>query len=283
MTETKVCRTCGEEVPVDNFYPNGSGNPRPDCKPCHRKAQRELNDLRKQRTPEEAITKVEKRCNECKKTLPVSVFGIALVNPDGLKGICKPCESKRSVKWSNSTPERRERALKRDKNWYRKNKDRHIEHAKRWAKNNPEKYAQVQEKALKKYRASEKGRTNIKKLRDEKTASGKLAAYKRKRDALKINATPPWLNLDDLFPIYEEAAWLSAFTGEKYEDDHIEPLRHKLVCGLHIAENLESITKTANRKKLNKFTPYRIDADNNYYELRGEEWELITNWIDLIS
>ena len=114
---TKVCRTCGEAVPLSGFYKGGTGKPRPDCKECTKKAQRAKNDHLKQRSPEEAITKTEKRCNGCGQTLPVAQFGIALVHPYGLKPICKPCEAKRSMQWVNATPERMQARKDRAKSW----------------------------------------------------------------------------------------------------------------------------------------------------------------------
>ena len=54
--------------------------------------------------------------------------------------------------------------------------------------------------------------------------------------------------------------------------DHIDPLQAELVCGLHCFENLQVLPRGENRAKQNKFTPYRIDADGNRYELSGEEW-----------
>jgi len=76
-------------------------------------------------------------------------------------------------------------------------------------------------------------------------------------------------------PIYEQAAVLTEVTGQRWEVDHIDPLQGDLVCGLHVAENLTAITRSENRAKKNRFTPYRVDAAGEFYELFEGEWRSV--------
>ena len=93
-------------------------------------------------------------------------------------------------------------------------------------------------RAYKKYRASEHGQQKRREFQKRLNETGLGAAYKRKRDAVKLQATPAWYDLEQVKPIYEQAAVLSEATGQPWEVDHIDPLQGELVCGLHVAANL---------------------------------------------
>lgn len=51
--------------------------------------------------------------------------------------------------------------------------------------------------------------------------------------------------------IYELASLRSIHTKVIHEVDHIIPLQHDLVCGLHCSDNLQILTRTENRSKSN--------------------------------
>jgi 5-methylcytosine-specific restriction endonuclease McrA len=83
----------------------------------------------------------------------------------------------------------------------------------------------------------------------------KVCAYVGKRRALKLRATPSWLtqeHLDQIQALYAEAARLTRETGIPHEVDHIIPLKGKTVCGLHVPENLQILTKAENQSKGNR-------------------------------
>ncbi len=68
------------------------------------------------------------------------------------------------------------------------------------------------------------------------------------RRARKLQRTPKWVNLTELKKIYLDCP-------EGMVVDHIIPLKGKLVSGLHVAENLQYLTKYENLSKGNKFAP----------------------------
>lgn len=75
-----------------------------------------------------------------------------------------------------------------------------------------------------------------------------------RRKAIR-RATPGWADRSAIRAVYIEAARLTAETGVLYEVDHIDPLVSGVVCGLHIADNLQIIPASENRRKSNKFSP----------------------------
>ena len=70
--------------------------------------------------------------------------------------------------------------------------------------------------------------------------------YSSKRKARKLQATPSWADLEKIKEIYLNCP-------EGYQVDHIIPLQGKLVCGLHVENNLQYLTSEENRRKSNKF------------------------------
>lgn len=64
-------------------------------------------------------------------------------------------------------------------------------------------------------------------------------------------ATPAWADLDAIQNFHRVAKIMETMTGEKWHVDHIYPLRGKLVCGLHVPENLRVVQAHINLAKYN--------------------------------
>ena len=73
------------------------------------------------------------------------------------------------------------------------------------------------------------------------------------RKAVHRNARPLWANIEAIKNIYVTAKELTKSTGIKYEVDHVIPIKHPLVCGLHVENNLQIIPENENRVKSNTF------------------------------
>lgn len=89
---------------------------------------------------------------------------------------------------------------------------------------------------------------------------------------MKVNASPAWANDQAITELYKLAKRLQVLTGVQYHVDHIDPLQSDIVCGLHIATNLQVIPATLNYEKSNRFTPYRY-CNGTRFELVGSEWQ----------
>ena len=76
-------------------------------------------------------------------------------------------------------------------------------------------------------------------------------------------ATPPWLTAvqkKEMRNLYRVAIELTKTTGEQYVVDHIVPLRHPDVCGLHVPWNLRVIPGVENLKKNNRIPDAMLQA-----------------------
>ena len=107
-----------------------------------------------------------------------------------------------------------------------------LEYNRRWKKNNPDK--------RRAYRSDWK-----------KKNPDKVNAAAAKRRSLKISAIPPWADLGKIKEIYAYARHLIKLNNKLYHVDHIIPLNHPLVCGLHVHHNLRVLTDSDNLKKGN--------------------------------
>ncbi|HQU17304.1 MAG TPA: hypothetical protein PLO69_14580 [Gammaproteobacteria bacterium] len=72
------------------------------------------------------------------------------------------------------------------------------------------------------------------------------------------HATPPWANRFYIGEAYDLAKWRTKATGVRWEVDHIVPLVSKVVCGLHVENNIRVVPHFINREKSNKLIPALI-------------------------
>ncbi len=108
------------------------------------------------------------------------------------------------------------------------------------------------------YRIDNKSAITQTKLAWYKAHPAESRAIGAKRRALTRSAMPSWTNRQDIKAVYTEAARLTMETGIHHDVDHIVPLCHPNVCGLHVHWNLQILTRQENRRKANKF-PYAAE------------------------
>ena len=164
-----------------------------------------------------------KKCFKCNINKPLNEFCSDKRRPDGKGSECLACKRLRSKKY---------RKQGKDKEYWQKEevKQRKREWNKKDYKLNKEKYRSNNKKWIKE---------NYKRHRRNQTAS--CAKYR----ALKKKATPPWANLEAIRQFYLNCP-------EGMEVDHIIPLQNDKVCGLHVLENLQYLSRSDNAKKSNK-------------------------------
>ena|ERR1700744_5938552 len=126
--------------------------------------------------------------------------------------------------------------------WRKANPEKVSNYAVAWRKANLEKIAL----ATAKYSSANPKRALSAFYTWRKANPGKLKALCAKRRAAKLRATPKWADLSAIQLFYINCP-------KGYEVDHVIPLQGKRVCGLHVLDNLQYLTKSANCSKGNKY------------------------------
>lgn len=221
-----------------------------------------------------------KKCSKCFETKDFSEFSKDKHQKDGLTTSCRLCRRaatakwrslnpdkvqeykksegfkeiarKSSAKWRKNNPEKlkeyyakestKENSRKRTHQYYLRNKRQQHHKFREWRKNNPEKEIS---------RRAEYYRLNTDKVKEYtrfwySKNKQRFVLYAANRRARKLQATPKWVDLDQIKQIY-------ANCPKGYHVDHIVPLRNPKVSGLHVPWNLQYLTAQENLSKNNKF------------------------------
>lgn len=86
------------------------------------------------------------------------------------------------------------------------------------------------------------------------------------RRAAEKRATPPWADAAATRAVFKRVKELQRETGVRHAADHIVPLNHPLVCGLHWHQNLAPVLYAENQLKSNSYWP----------DMWGEQPDLLT-------
>jgi hypothetical protein len=148
-------------------------------------------------------------------------------------------------------------------NWYKRNKKKHKELMQKWYKNNKEKALANMKIWREKNLKLARKKSNENALKWQRKNKERVNATQAKRRAVKKQALPLWADLNAIKQIYKQAAELTKATGILYEVDHIYPLQSKYMCGLHVENNLQILTKAENSAKRNLIWPGQLDCQKD--------------------
>ena len=122
------------------------------------------------------------------------------------------------------------------KKWVEENREKVRADNLEWQKNNPEK---VKARNIK-YKKTPNGRIIMQASRD---------AYRKRCKESSLNR----YDTENILKIYKQCKIISTTTGIKYHVDHVIPIRHDKVCGLHVSWNMSIIKAEDNLSKNNYF------------------------------
>lgn len=170
-----------------------------------------------------------KVCRRCLTEKPASEFRRDDRYADGLGSWCRECHRVRNSEWAR---ENRERLSRKAADYRANNRDQ----------------ARTANRKFKRTHAVEiKAATRewVLNNRDRRRATDAA------RKAAKLRATPPWVDRKAISRVYRLAILAERLTGIRMHVDHIVPLQHPLVCGLHVPANLQILPGNYNEAKRN--------------------------------
>lgn len=198
-----------------------------------------------------------KKCRKCLCEKTISDFWKCAGNKSGLQSYCKHCVLSEKREYVASHPgfdakhnklrytRHRDKISKNNREWKKKNKEKVSETGRRYYIRNKNRIFDYQKE----------NKENINRKRREWSKKNPfLKAYSdliRRESVLK--ATPKWAEKEKIKSVYKECRRKTIETGVIHHVDHIIPLVHPLVCGLHVYGNLQILTRVENSRKGNKF------------------------------
>lgn len=186
-----------------------------------------------------------KTCSKCKQDKPLDAFHKRL---DAYAYVCKECKSSYvKEKIATRTPEQVARDREKAKRNHANSRDKRLASMREYASANSEKLSAYR----KSYYESHKHEWVARRRADLRADVRKVTERKMR----KLRATPAWAKAHEISEVYGFAQeFIEA--GIDVHVDHIEPLRGKLVCGLHVEHNLRVCLADANRSKGNRQLEY---------------------------
>lgn len=167
---------------------------------------------------------IGKPCTKCNEEKAPDSFRKHKTTRDGLCSWCKPCHSSYLREWGIKNRDRK-LAI------HKKHRDAHVN----------ERRAAGREYVAKN---AEKCKANVLQWRQKNKAH--YNSYHSIRSRKVKQAVPKWADKEAIKEFYKNCP-------KGLEVDHIVPLLGKSVCGLHVLDNLQYLTKSENCKKSNRW------------------------------
>lgn len=184
-----------------------------------------------------------KQCKGCERVEPLSDFYRANHRSGGYSPLCKMCDYIRRLLYKTSLDdEKREQLLERKRAYNRQfnkmNRDKVLAQKREYYEANRERILEYVKNR------SEERSEQLKQYRE--TNRGMFRNYVRMRKKkLRGRTFPEQRKAIEMF--YQNCP-------EGYHVDHIVPITHPLVSGLHVLANLQYLTASENSAKRNRFT-----------------------------
>lgn len=140
-----------------------------------------------------------------------------------------------------------------DSRWRKAHPEAKQKSNKAWQKRNPDKYRASLVASRARWILENPQEDKLQHSKWRKANSCKVNASTARRRATKLQASPVWANKRYIELFYEVAKLEEQRLGIKCQVDHIIPLKHPLVCGLHCEFNLQVLTAKQNAEKHNTF------------------------------
>ena len=203
---------------------------------------------------------IAKQCSKCLAIKDINNFGKLASHKTGFDVCCKSC---RSVKSKTYYIKNQEKIKNYIKEYSAKNKDIILAKKREYNKKRHKKKIKDSEYSIKrKIQAKEWRLKNPQKVKSynkkykienkELCESIRGRRVSSKRSSSKIKLSEEQKNI--LSELHMKVKKLNKEAGYvKFHIDHILPLQHELVCGLHVPDNLQILTAKENSSKNNKF------------------------------
>lgn len=197
----------------------------------------------------------EKQCNKCNTIKPLDQFAKNKNCADGHLTTCRDCaklyRQQNAERRRVTDTERRRRNGVTPKTVFDSDEERktaHIQACIRWQQRNHDAVMEYRDMWYTTNRSS-----ILQKARQWRQENvGRINAWSAKRRAAISRATPSWADFEAIAAMYEQSQEISKLTGIEHHVDHYYPINGKTVCGLHVQENLQVITKQENLDKGDK-------------------------------